>query len=177
MGKSVHNQRIECLWRDVYNAVTQLYYHLFYSLEGEDLLDSFNELHLFSLHYVFYPRINKALEILMDNHKLSTCHHQSPLQLYTKGVLTLNFDGISVLDYTSIIDENIYGAEDGNHHSMLAVATVENDVNVEVPEVTIPPCIRTRIETLPVDSLKDSMNYGIELYTQILHHVMCCLNE
>ncbi|KAL3831766.1 hypothetical protein ACJMK2_023473 [Sinanodonta woodiana] len=32
-GKSVHNSRLERLWRDVYNAVLSLFYELFVSLE------------------------------------------------------------------------------------------------------------------------------------------------
>ena len=49
VGRSVHNQRIERLWRDVYSAVTQLYYYLFYVMEDEGILDIQNELHLFAL--------------------------------------------------------------------------------------------------------------------------------
>ncbi|CAC5376877.1 unnamed protein product [Mytilus coruscus] len=42
-GKSVHNSRIERLWRDVYYAVIQTFYSLFYYLEGNDLLDVDNQ--------------------------------------------------------------------------------------------------------------------------------------
>ena len=34
VGSSVHNQRIERLWRDVFTAVAQLYHRLFYHLEN-----------------------------------------------------------------------------------------------------------------------------------------------
>ena len=33
VGSSVHNQRIERLWRDMHRCVTQLFYRLFYYLE------------------------------------------------------------------------------------------------------------------------------------------------
>jgi hypothetical protein len=32
-GRSVHNQRIERLWRDVFRSMTELYYNLFIFLE------------------------------------------------------------------------------------------------------------------------------------------------
>ena len=37
VGASVHNQRIERLWRDLYTAVVQLYKRLFYHLENTGL--------------------------------------------------------------------------------------------------------------------------------------------
>ena len=49
-GYSVHNQRIERLWRDMHKCVTILYNKLFYFL---DILDPLNEHHLWALHYVF----------------------------------------------------------------------------------------------------------------------------
>ena len=45
VGRSVHNQRIERLWRDVYQGVLKLYHGLFYYLEDTGLLDPHNEAH------------------------------------------------------------------------------------------------------------------------------------
>lgn len=51
VGASVHNQRIERLWRDVFMAVSQLYYRLFYHMESAALLDPLNSVHLFALQF------------------------------------------------------------------------------------------------------------------------------
>ena len=37
-GRSVHNQRIELLWRDVYQGCLTLFYNLFQGMEDEGLL-------------------------------------------------------------------------------------------------------------------------------------------
>ena len=88
-GRSVHNQRIERLWRDVYTGCVSLFYDLFYSLEDNSLLDHNNNTDLFALHFIFLPRINQVLQ----NWRLSYCHHpirternQTPLQLWTRGL-------------------------------------------------------------------------------------------
>ena len=46
-GSSVHNQRIERLWRDVYRCVCSIYHELFYSMEAIGILDPVNEIDLF----------------------------------------------------------------------------------------------------------------------------------
>ena len=51
-GWSVHNQRIEQLWRDLFEGVTHIYYHLFYHLEHNDIFDLSSGENIFSLHYV-----------------------------------------------------------------------------------------------------------------------------
>ena len=51
-GSSVHNQRIERLWRDVYSCVCSTYHELFYCLEGTGMLDVESEVDLFVLHCV-----------------------------------------------------------------------------------------------------------------------------
>ena len=87
-GRSVHNQRIERLWRDVFSACTILYYQLFCYLEEMNLLNVDNELHLFCLHYIFLPRINCSLQqfiAMWNSHPLGTEHNMSPTQLWMTG--------------------------------------------------------------------------------------------
>jgi hypothetical protein len=88
-GKSVHNQRIERLWRDVFSTCLSPFYHLFYSLEDNLILSPDNEIDLFCLHYVFLPRINSHLETFRQaysRHRLRTEHNRSPLQLWLSGM-------------------------------------------------------------------------------------------
>ena len=47
VGRSVHNQRVERLWKDVYQNVLKFYKGLFLYLESIMLLDPLNEIHLF----------------------------------------------------------------------------------------------------------------------------------
>lgn len=84
-GRSVHNQRIERLWRDVFSGCTVLYYQLFQHLEAIGLLHVDDEVELFSLHYIFLPRINRSLCQFIgtwNNHPLATASNLSPIQLW-----------------------------------------------------------------------------------------------
>ena len=67
VGKTVQNQRIERLWRDVYQGVLRLYSDLFYHMEDMHLLDPESDLNLFCLQYVFIPQISFGVETGMDN--------------------------------------------------------------------------------------------------------------
>ena len=93
-GRSVHNQRIERLWRDVFQGVVGMYHELFHYMEDQSYLDPSSEIDLFCLHYVFVPRINRHLDMWKEGwvrHKLSSAHEQTPMQLYIRGLMT-NFN-------------------------------------------------------------------------------------
>lgn len=67
-----------------------MYYNYFYMLEDEGVLNPDNEMHIWALHYVYLPRINKDLQDFMgqwNHHSLRTEHHMTPLQLFVRGSL------------------------------------------------------------------------------------------
>ena len=82
-GKSVHNQRIERLWVDVYLGVIYIYYHLFSHMEFSGQLNVEDEIELYVLHYVYTKRINRHLP---HNHKLTSCKCSTPNQLWVQGL-------------------------------------------------------------------------------------------
>ncbi|CAL9694243.1 unnamed protein product [Knipowitschia caucasica] len=87
-GKSVHNQRIERLWRDVWTSVTQLYYDVLHTLEEDGFLDLSDSLHLFCALYVFLLRLANSLHTFTeawDNHPLKSEGGLSPNQLWVMG--------------------------------------------------------------------------------------------
>lgn len=82
-GASVHNNRIERLWRDMRTHTIQAYMDLFKSFEQSGM-DLTNLLHIFTLQYLFLPRIQECLQQFThdwNNHKLRTENNLSPLQL------------------------------------------------------------------------------------------------
>lgn len=90
-GKSVHNQRIERLWRDLFTGCTYIFYQLFYHMESQGILDPSDEHHIAALHYVFLPIINRHLMLFTKGHNkapISTEKNQSPEQLWFKGLLS-----------------------------------------------------------------------------------------
>ena len=85
-GSSHRNQRIERLWRDVFRCVCAFFYYTFYAMEHSGILDVENDSHLYVLHCVFLPRINRSLNEflnLFNNHKLSTENNLTPNQIWT----------------------------------------------------------------------------------------------
>ena len=89
-GSSVHNQRIERLWRDVYRCVCSIYHQLFYSMEESGILKPDSELDIFVLHCVFLPRINKSLHEFMrawNMHPIRTAKNWSPRQIMINSMI------------------------------------------------------------------------------------------
>ena len=63
MGRSVHNQRIERLWRDLFSGCISYFYCLFYRMEDEGVLNPESVRDLFCLQFVFLPKIQRQLDL------------------------------------------------------------------------------------------------------------------
>ena len=86
-GQSTHNQRIERLWRDVFQGVLCYYYNLFYFLEDQSLLDPLNDQHIAALHNTYMQEINDKLNMWQQawaKHRMRTTR-TSPMRLWIAG--------------------------------------------------------------------------------------------
>ncbi|XP_064633655.1 uncharacterized protein LOC135491614 [Lineus longissimus] len=107
-GKSVHNSRIERMWRDVYTTVVSTFYGVFINFEDEGILNCDSDVDLFCLHYIYGSRIYLALARFTEawnNHKLRTERHKTPKQLFIKGLSTLDGGDAIAIEYFELLNE------------------------------------------------------------------------
>ena len=107
-GRSVHNQRIERFWRDLFTGCTSLFYHLFYHLQDSGMLNSDDPVDLWCLHFIYIRYVNSALATFIDGWPMSSNNGLSPQQLWVQGMLMNYHSGHSEteelygnLDYVS----------------------------------------------------------------------------
>ena len=128
-GRSVNNIRIERLWRDVFSQCLSTYYHLFYFMEDNGILDPDNPIHLFALHYIFMIRINSSLASFTEawnGHPLRTANNLSPFQLWIRGIMHHSHEiNPPIQELTDLDDDNINSSS--SHDTMLQ--ELERQVN------------------------------------------------
>ena len=95
MGSSVHNCRVERAHRDVYARVLCHFANIFSGMQDMGLLDPLNELHLFSLHFVYIPRINRALQHFTGQWN----NHHNHDHNHNHNHLLLSFEFYTLKDY------------------------------------------------------------------------------
>ena len=57
-------------------------------MESHQFLDSFDEVHIYALHYVYLSRIRRSVEefiLQWNNHPLSSENNKTPYQIWTEG--------------------------------------------------------------------------------------------
>ncbi|KAJ7681188.1 hypothetical protein B0H17DRAFT_1076699 [Mycena rosella] len=84
-GRSLHNVRIERLWRDVRKDSLESYRQIFTYLGNTGLLDMENEIHRSCLFLVFQPRIQASLDRTRDawnHHKVRTARNKTPIAMF-----------------------------------------------------------------------------------------------
>ncbi|XP_067089489.1 uncharacterized protein [Osmerus mordax] len=158
-GKSVHNQRIERLWRDLWTAVTNIYYDVLHYLEEEDFLNIANTTHLFCCHYVFLSRLQDDLDNFRngwDHHPLRTEGNMTPNQLWALGQI---HQPIPVPDHMAGIDMPLIEWENSgltpDCHSSIVVPDIESPLTDE----------QMAASREAVDPRALSQAYGCEIYT------------
>ncbi|XP_065107367.2 uncharacterized protein [Paramisgurnus dabryanus] len=156
-GKSVHNQRIERLWRDVWSAVTSKYYETLHAMVEDGVLDLSNELHLFCVHYTILPRLKSDLKCFIEswnNHPIRTEANLTPNQLWHIGMLQT-----PVADPDMEIIEQLCQQQ---------TSDTDPEDGVVVPEIQC-PLSEHSLAVLQglIDPLTSSLNYR-ELYVQSL---------
>ena len=162
-GASVHNQRIERLWRDTFTCACHLYYTIFYHLEDCGLLNSTDDRDLFAIHYVFLPRINRQLQQFTEawnHHPMRTQHNQSPLCVWSEGIEEA-VTNPSVSDHDLIVDGiNTYGID----YAGPPLNPFDRG-NIEVPDTVIdlPDNVINLLQT-HVPLLHPSDCYGVDQY-------------
>lgn len=164
-GRSVHNQRIERLWAETNRVVSQHFKSIFQFMEDSGILSAHNEEDLYALHFVFMPRLQKALaefQRLWNFHGLSSMNSRSPLALWHTGMVNASRESSTVHDPSSIgID---YEGP---------VPEVETDNNVQVPDshVLLDETEVEELRRICPDPLADDGNYGIDNYCAVKQYI------
>ncbi|KAE8220039.1 hypothetical protein CF319_g6374 [Tilletia indica] len=143
-GSSVHNQRIERLWVDVQAWMTKKYKALFVKLEDQHYLDVDNAVHLWTLHFVFLPRLNRALQTgqrMWNYHPMRTpgLGNKSPLKLFLKGALAAKRMGAPIVNE----DQLRALTHDSNPDCARREAETLNE-HVEINALAVPPVLLER---------------------------------
>ena len=110
---STHNTRIERLWRDMRENTIQAYIDLFRGFEADGMLLT-NLLHIFTLQFLFMPRIQADLDqfvSMWNTHKLSTERNRTPQQI-------LNFYMVDSTAAPEIVDSDDYDEEEEGEHDV-----------------------------------------------------------
>lgn len=175
VGSSVHNQRVERLWRDTFRCACRFFYFLFYEMEEMGILDPDRDADLFALHYVFIPRINIQLlqfKEAWNHHPIRTEHGLSPLQLWHRGMLSASprwqqeiMEGFNV--------PADYGIEDGDDfvNSFDQPSVVVPGINIDLTSQQ-----RSQIEDQH-SPLQYSDHGGADIYVNVRHHILDLIHE
>jgi hypothetical protein len=133
-------------------------------MEQQGILNPLDNVHLFCLHYIYLPRINRALEMFREgwnHHGIRTASHRSPHQLFVEGVLRLHASGLTALDFLTAVDET-YGIDE-------TFAGIDDGNEIVIPETRIHVSNEIMQQLQEVDPLSMSDNNAIELYQRALH--------
>lgn len=162
-GSSTHNERVERMWRDLGRSVTSVFSFTFSLLERDGILDPLNEVDLFSLHFVFLPRLKQSLHDFQSSwnlHCLSTEGNMSPYQLFVEGLRA------------TFTDETLTLAIDQSQTNTNLEADLPVPNRVELPSNKFLPCdsLMSQLQS-SFNPLSPCVDFGRGLYCQVIQFV------
>ena len=171
-GRSVHNQRIERMWRDVFSGCLSSFYQLFYFMKNSGILHVDSHLHIFALQYVYMPRIDQSLTAFRgawNRHSIGTADNLSPIQLWVSGMLQ-NYHS-----HHSLVVEVFSGRQTGPspHNSNESLETISESSD-EVLQVIGTQDFEGLVQILQdfIDPLQDSSVWSIDIYVCVMEHLL-----
>ena len=173
-GKSVHNERIERLWRDVFEKVASNYHAIFTRLTNYGVLSDKNPVQMFVLHHVYLPRLQADLREWRNTHNhhpVSTAGNQTPLRLWHESfILHANSE------YSSI--QNVLFSTDDSRREEIRSFRENNDFpepdDIKIKLSRVPsPISEARLEELhrTIDVTRQSPCNGIDIYQDVMRFV------
>lgn len=174
-GKSIHNVRIERLWRDVFSKVLSKYYNIFCTMEENQILDINNEIHISCLHYVFGKRISGDLDLwknAYNMHPIRTEKNCSPNQMWFN----------ASMQYTSSSNntamDNLFSRDPSEYDHI--IAKYKNTDSLPEPdtikkvlpryELPLTNAQQLQLENA-IDVLRESDSHGIDIYGEVMKFV------
>lgn len=140
------------------------------------MLDPINDLHLYALHYVYLPRINRSIKSFSrgwNSHSLRTEHGHSPQQLFTTGLLLMQQSGLTAFDFFDTIDESEYGIDEEG-----MAPDSDDTARVTIPQLRLNLSAEHFSELeANFNPLSESSNHGIEIYQEVVLHLENVIRE
>jgi len=159
---------------DVFEGCISLFYTMFYNLEQSGVLDPDNDIHLWCLHYVFLPIINRHLTNWRNawvQHPLRSEGNSTPMQLWIRG---LNRVWGSTSSISSEVFQGNFSCYGIDWEGPLPSTTEEA---AEIPETRC-PLDSLQLQTLAGMNLADvSIADALEQYHHVVQNVIQLLHE
>lgn len=176
MIRSLHNIRIERLWRDVRKDCLEVFRRTFFYLEELFLLNMNIRIHRIALFLVFQPRIQCSLDKMMagwNNHRLRGEGNRSPIYIFDASCRKAIREGYWNTDPGDSItgaSDPFYGVDEQDETSIPTneLETAEEEIEAGVRVNTDEELSHARSLLEGFDYEREDGNWGIEVYLEAL---------